>query len=125
MKKVLSVISMALVIAVMLWTIGSSAASGPNTGWLDPYNAPGTATAHVQHQASYLDNGRHAMQGRVRVIIQDEEDNISYTSFAYTVMAPNENDNTLRSTTRSCTLYAGDTAFEQHSFYWVSGYWGE
>ena len=124
MKKFASLVSAVIIIAVVVGTIVTSAASGPNTAWLDPSTVPGTVTGHVQHQASYDDEGRHAMQARIRLIMQDEDVNITYTGYAYTVQAPDITNNTIRSTTKSAYVPSGSLVFEQHSFLWYSSSWG-
>ena len=121
MKKVLCFVSMILVIAVMLGTIASSAASGPNTGWIDRYTPSITeSTGHVQCQANYSDAGRHAQQGRVRVIIEDEEYNVSYTGYSYTTEATNQYDTTVYTASKVATVPAGWHSNAQYAFKWYN-----
>ena len=123
MKKVVSFVSMAAIIVVFLG-IMASAATYPNAGGLNINGS--TAEAYVQIQASHVEAGNlHAMQGRVRVILQDADANISYTGYSYTAYASGFNDTLIHSATRTATIPSGGTAMEQHHFYWVSGgYWG-
>ena len=122
MKKVLCVVSMILVIAVMLGTIASSAASGPNRGWIVRYTPTVTqSTGYVENQPAYNDSGKHAMQSRVRVIIQDEEDNISYTGYSYTTLSTNTTDTTVYQATKVGNVPAGWNSFIQFPFYWNPG----
>ena len=119
MKRIVGFLSLTLIIAVVFGTMLVSAAGSPNTVWKE---VNGTSiTGYIQHKPSYLDNNRHAMQGRIRIILQDEDDNISYTGYSYTTLATSIYDTTVYSTSKSAIIPSGGLYFIEYAFYWSPG----
>lgn len=117
MKKVLSIISIVFILAATAGVMMTSAASGPNTGgmneddWIDRY-------AYVHIRPSYLDAGRHAVQGRVRAIVIDRDGNVTYTGYSCTTYATNIYDQTLYTAeSHPFTLIQNDV-YAQYAFKW-------
>lgn len=61
------------------------------------------------------------MQGRIRIILQDEDDNISYTGYSYTTLATSIYDTTVYSTSKSAIIPSGGLYFIEYAFYWSPG----
>ncbi len=126
MKKVLSIISIVFILAATAGVMMTSAASGPNRGWLLRYTPTASqSTGYVENQPAYYEPGYgHAMQGRVRVILQDSDANISYTGYSYTTEATYNTDTTVYQASRVGTVPDGGTSMVQYAFKWsIGGTW--
>ena len=117
MKRFLCSVSVVLLVALAFFSAMSFAATYPNIGGfvendhIDRYG-------YVQIQPSHLDAGRHAWQGRVRLIIIDRDGNVTYTGYSYTESAYDFDDDTIyRAESHHITAVWNDVS-AQYAFYW-------
>ena len=117
MKKLFCSVSVGILAVLTIFATISLAASGPNMGgmneddYLDRFG-------YVQIQPSYLDAGRHAWQGRVKLVITDSVGNTTTTGYSYTESAYDFDDDTIYRAEKHYITDVWNDVFALYAFYW-------